>query len=290
MIVRFIKFCGEHPFATGLFAILSVIGLFYSIVSDQQSTARELQLREQLKAQDRLLEEQSQALRKQSDTIEIMASAECSNLPCWTIENIGGGRLLKRTKTTLDQKLPPPGMKDEYGWHYNLEGCRFSVVFVDDEVIFYEMENSTNCRSERGWVPHQVNGQVAALGDVRVDDFRIVFESGGYSRVTYSGGCIEACPGRTEAHAEFKLSGTGVFLYDSLVFTGGFWDKSKRLKQMFIENQTAGPKDRLWNADICHSDVTEEIFNALGEETVWSVGYWSGVKDRGDYGKDTTDC
>lgn len=116
--VAFIEFCGKHPFATGLFALLGVIGFLFSVWATLQSN------------------KDTENIRRAVSDVQSAVQSACRYPPCWTAEQ-AIGQMLGSTKDQVDGKTGPPASRTASGWQYKVSGCPITVHYVNDAVAYF---------------------------------------------------------------------------------------------------------------------------------------------------------
>jgi hypothetical protein len=125
-VIAFVEFCGKHPFATGLFALLGVVGFLFSVWATLQSN------------------KDTESIQRTVGDVQAAVQAACRYPPCWTPDQ-AVTQLLGSTKDQVDGKVGPPGSRTASGWHYKVQACSITVHFVNDVVAYFSHPLSTHC-------------------------------------------------------------------------------------------------------------------------------------------------
>ena len=133
-----IEFIGAHPFATGLLAILGVVGFVISVAGfriDHEESAETTQ---------QIATAQTTVDTVASDVSEVreVVTANCSGPPCWTLREFAQWSTIGRPKDLIDRKLPAPERVTNSSYSYNLDGCWVSVEYTNDAVSYFSADLS----------------------------------------------------------------------------------------------------------------------------------------------------
>lgn len=149
-IVReMIEFLGRHPFATGLLAILGILGFLISLVGFGLDRSESGQASRQIAE----VEEQVERV------VETLVS-ECASPPCWTHGDLIQARRIGTPKDLIDRKLPAPIRILNGEYVYDLNGCTVTIGYRDEAISFvmarlFRMQQGPDGRLHRVSCPVQ---------------------------------------------------------------------------------------------------------------------------------------
>jgi hypothetical protein len=198
-VVSFIEFCGKHPFATGLFAILGVVGLLFSIYSEIQSS------------------EDSGRLQKSVSNVESMMQSACKSPPCWNAEQAIQG-ILGPTKDLIDSKVGVPTARRASGWRYTIQACPVNVHYAQDVATYFSHPLSAGCPFSWSEM-FAITRPMPQIGAVSVGHMidAITFSP----ELHLATGCID-CGNWHEPYLEFRMPGPSASNFYDLYFTTDF--------------------------------------------------------------------
>lgn len=250
-LVAFIEFCGKHPFATGLFAILGVIGLIFSIYATVQSN------------------KDTENIQRTISDVQSIVQAACKSPPCWSAEQ-AIGQLLGSTKDYVDSKAGVPGSRTTSGWRYKVNGCPLTVHYVHDAVAYFSHPLSSSCPvswKEMYGIDKRMPPQSEVTVGHLLDDA---------DPLHIATGCT-SCGNWHEPYIEFRIPGpsaNGFYdRYFTTTFNGvdGSDDNDKKFEQRLAANTSLDPAGTM--KDFCALDVQSSVAEALKGVRIDRIGY-----------------
>ena len=254
--VSFIEFCGKHPFATGLFAILGVVGLVLSIYWEIQSS------------------EDSGRLQKSVSNVESMMQSACKSPPCWTAEQAIRG-ILGSTKDLIDSKVGVPTARRASGWRYSIQNCPVTIHYSQDVAAYFSHPLSASCHFS--WAEmFDISKPMPSLATISVGHMieAITFSP----ELHMATGCIN-CGNWHEPYLEFRMPGPSASSFYDLYFTTDFEgtdgsDSVDNNTKFERQLQAASHLDTTGTLkDFCAIDVKTSAATSLQVARVQSVGY-----------------
>ena len=294
-IVSFVEWCGQHPFATGLFALTSLVGLVLAIFWQDQNSRDTASIQESLslaELRDAETATATESIQSGVDEVRSAVLADCSGPPCWSAAEALDGRLHRATRTMVDRKMPTPIRKDGYGWHYTLQECNFTVHFSDDVVTYYEI-SLLGAKCPEAWSLFNTQGGMPPQSAVTVQDLLGAEFSESYGpTIEVAAGCID-CGNAHEPFLEFVLPGTHAGNFYYRYFTTSFYglqgvtgDEDYRSDFIASLQRRYPELDYLSIEQYCGKDLTEAVFESLALARVESIGFGFGTRTY-DYKPDT---
>lgn len=255
-VVSVIEFCGKHPFATGLFAILGVAGLLFSIYSEIQSS------------------EDSGRLQKSVSRVESMMQSVCKSPPCWTAEQAIRS-ILGSTKDLVDSKVGVSTARGASGWKYSIQDCPVTVHYAQDVAAYFSYPLSASCPFS--WVEmFDIEKPMPPPGAVSLG--HMIDAITGSPELHMATGCIN-CGNWHEPYLEFRMPGPSASGFYDLYFTTDFEgtdgsdsvDNSDKFEQTLRANSSQDTSGTL--QEFCAVDVKKSVAESLRVARVQSVGY-----------------
>lgn len=260
-LVAFIEFCGKHPFATGLFAILGVIGFLFSVYTEIQSNKH------------------TESLQKTVSNVESMVQAACRAPPCWSAEQ-AIERILDSTKDLVDSKIGAPGSRTASGWKYSVDGCPLTVHYVQDVVSYYSHPLSANCPFS--WKAQFDIDKRMPPGEVAIGHLLDAIFTDTYPpELHIATGCTN-CGNWHEPYIEFRMPGPHASNFYDRYFTTTFngvdgsdsVDNNDRFEQRLEANTSLDTDGTL--EGFCSLNIASSVAEALKGVRVDRVGYGRG--------------
>ena len=261
-IVRFVEFCGKHPFATGLLALISVISFAFGIFAylDSSRDAADIQ--------------------RSVDSVSSVVTARCASPPCWTpkdaIQNT-----LNSTKDYIDSKIGVSSARGSTGWRYKVEECWINVHYVDDVAVYVSHQLSSACPfswEKRFWIERPM----PLPDEVTVNNIlREVFAGDYPPELHMATGCTN-CGNHHEPYIEFRIPGPHVADWYDRYFTidfsaPGTSDPYENTKAYASSLELATGMNPIGTMEeFCGVDVRKSVAETLGHLPVTSVGYGVG--------------
>ncbi len=266
-LVRGIEWCGKHPFATGLCAILGVLGLIFSIYSENQSSS------------------ESKELRDTVNRVEAAVVSECSQPPCWSAKDIFRKNLYGATSDLIKSKLPPAFMRNQSVDFYILGSCRIGFLFNDGSVNYYTFSSDKKkCPFE--WrnvffIPSEFDENTTVkVGDIiNPQNF-----PEGIPRVELAMGCVRCgslgsptlefvIPGHFEVGSPYMADRYFQFGYSDPnlgVDLGNYKENYDKFKTLLVEAYPE--KDPKNLAEYCGLDLSRIMLKAFSDSPVQRIG------------------
>ncbi len=290
-IVSFIEWCGKHPFATGLMALVGLTGFVLSIFWQTQNsgdTARLQAAVENVQGYEADAEKNAQSLQQSVDEVQRAVLADCQQAPCWTAADALDGRLYQATREMVDRKMPAPVSRDGYGSHYELEQCRLTVHFSEEVVSYYSIALG-NGACPFSWSTlfnpdlRLSAASIVTVGDVLGQEYALPY----HPPIQVAAGCID-CGNAHEPFVEFGLPGSHAAnfytRYITVDFSGKQEDGEYRARFIDALRRQYPQADYLYIEQYCELDLQDSVMSALRDANVTSVGFGAGW--RSDYKAD----
>lgn len=134
-----IEFVGTHPFATGLMAILGIVGFVLSVISFSMDIENAAQS-----------QADTDALKKDLGAVVAQTMANCRQAPCWTLAEFVRSDPVRKPKELIENKLPAALEKNGGEYVYEIDGCRVRIEYTNDAVTYFMVslyKPSTNAES-----------------------------------------------------------------------------------------------------------------------------------------------
>lgn len=261
-LVRFVEFCGTHPFATGLFAIISIASFIFTLLASNQTT------------------KDSARIEQSVESVKSIVGASCASPPCWNAEQAIGGTL-SATKDYVDSKLGVPASKDGYGWHYSVGGCPITVHYSDETAVYVSHPMIAGCPFS--WKRNfGIDAAMPAPGEVRVYDILDnVFEQEYPPDLTIATGCL-SCGNYHDAYVEFRIPGPHVSDFYDRYFSIGFMPRDLNDERAYVSDFGRSLESRTGRdahgalQPYCGVDVYQSVSETLRNLPVESIGYGRG--------------
>lgn len=125
ILTKALETLGAHPLATGVLAVLGVVGFFVSIVGFNVDREEASQTTEQITKVDTNVTNVAQRL-----------ASPCRIQPCLNIQEVVRARTLGRPKDYLDARLPPAEDIINGQYTYLIEGCRVYIEYVNNVTTY----------------------------------------------------------------------------------------------------------------------------------------------------------
>ncbi|MEZ6012781.1 MAG: hypothetical protein R3C08_13025 [Hyphomonas sp.] len=299
-VVRFIEFCGTHPFATGLFAIISVASFLFAIYANsssghdservQQSVAGVQTSVDEVRSTVEGVRSSIEDVRSSMDTtlppVEAASSvavANCSAPPCWSAEE-AVGRILDSTKDYIDSKIGVATSKSSSGWQYRVDDCPIRIHYSDETAIYFSHPISSSCPKswqDMFWIKEALPDANLAVGDL----YRPIFSQPYPPELHIATGCTN-CGNYHEPYVEFVIPGPHVSHWYDRYFTVDFsafdgsdsFDNNQRFERS-LQSRTGFDANRDIDS-FCGVDVKQSVGETLLNLQVTDVGYgrrgWNG--------------
>ena len=261
-LVAFIEFCGKHPFATGLFAILGVVGLVFSIYATVQSN------------------KDTENIQKTVSDVQSIVQAACKFPPCWSAEQ-AIVQLLGSTMDYVDSKAGVPGSRTASGWHYKVNGCPITVHYVHDAVAYFSHPLSSSCPFS--WKEmYGIDKRMPSQSEVTVGHLLDAVISDAYPPPLHiATGCTN-CGNWHEPFIEFRVPGPHASDFYDRYFTTRFngvdgsypYDNDEKFEQRLAANTSLVPAGTM--RDFCDLEVRNSVAEALRGVRIDRIGYGRG--------------
>lgn len=136
---RSIEFLGKHPFATGLLALLAIVGFLLSLYSYWQDRIGAQETTEQLTL-------------IHGDVTDVLqnVSANCTSPPCWTLGDLMQAGAIGRSKDFIDSKLPPAEYVENNQSIHNIESCDVRIEYQNNGLSYISAALYRTDASEAG--------------------------------------------------------------------------------------------------------------------------------------------
>ncbi len=196
---------------------------------------------------------------------------------------------MQTTQTFLNQKIPVAKTKDNFGWEYELDGCKVRVHFLEDVVRYYSIELSQPA-CQFSW-PALFNIQSPQRPQTRltVGDILDGLYAQTYApRLGMATGCID-CGNAHEPYVEFVTLNSHADGPYERYFTTDFYgwsnggqydlDFDSDHRRAFIEGiQRTLPGKDYWTIEqFCMQDISPDVMATLRSARVTAIGFsWAG--------------
>lgn len=252
---NFVEFCGKHPFATGLFALLSVVGLALSIVGYRQDREEALSTTEQVDLVQQKVNEIATKLDTSGRDWQVMES---------TFYGIRIGGSVKPAYELGFQRISRTGKGPVKHIVWRLENDNiFSVAYdsVQDRVLRITLDWGGKHNGR------EISISDFKFGETTLQDIRDTFESNGFS---YARRVMSPQEDGIVTYNAFELQDTPTIIIVFKTFLS--YDVKQLIDQLPAEQQVLGalgPHFRLIGiivADESHLDET------WGENKIYDPG------------------
>lgn len=202
IVMTIIEFIGSHPFATGLLAILGVVGFIISVVSFRL---------------DLIAAEQGEAdtavIQGNLETVVSQVTANCKLPPCWTLADFVANDPISKPKELIENKLSSPIEKRGSEYIYDFDGCQLRVEYRDDAVSYFMVSLTKRAPAVAVSIPCDFDvNDVAILSYPQIVRGRDHLQIGDIlptlhqMPITISQACLD-CGNYAEPYAEFVVHG-----------------------------------------------------------------------------------
>lgn len=121
-----IEFVGTHPFATGLMAILGIVGFVLSVISFRMDIENAAQS-----------QADTDALKQGLETVVAQTTADCRQAPCWDLATFVRNDPIGKPKELIENKLPAALAKNGGEYLHEIDGCRVRIEYTNDAVTYF---------------------------------------------------------------------------------------------------------------------------------------------------------
>lgn len=128
-----VELLGRHPLATGILAVLSVVGFVFSVYTYRAGTADALDTSRKL---DRSLDAMT-SIERNVQGITAATTALCAMPPCWGLQEFLNRETIGKPKDLLDAKLAPASRKEDGQFIHSIDGCIVSIEYIEGAVAFF---------------------------------------------------------------------------------------------------------------------------------------------------------
>lgn len=263
IIREMIEFLGRHPFATGLLAILGILGFVLSVIGFGLDRSESLQTAQKV-----------EEVRSQVGMVVETLESRCSSPPCWSHDDLMSFERIGTPKDLIDRKLPPADKIINGEYVYDLDGCAVRIGYRDGALSFamarlYRYQQNSDGTYSRISCPVDVPSIIPPRNrfsdfpsdpkNIRLKDVLVSPRQ----EVRLSVACID-CGNAADPFLEFYTPGKPVIAYVDFYFTVNYfgdpdeidgYEAWKAMANLYRIGELTGTDDPLQAIWYCNLNV-----------------------------------